>query len=114
MFRVELVPVWQVVPAAIGITADQTPEAQRWKLEPSMQFQSPSLVQAPVRPVPTAPEGEAAGVVPVEVGIEVSTEVTTLAVVEVCMVVGAAIVVVDSPGGEVMKTPPGLGFVSLL
>ena len=41
------------------MTADHEPEAHRWKDEPSMQFQSPSAEQAPVR----AP---ADGVLPVE------------------------------------------------
>lgn len=41
-------PGVQVVPAAIAIGADQTPEAQRWKEEPSAeQYHSPSSVQAP-------------------------------------------------------------------
>lgn len=39
----------QVVPAAICITADQTPLAQRWKEVPPMQFHIPSGLQAPLR-----------------------------------------------------------------
>jgi len=48
MLRVLDMPGVQVVPAAIDIGVDQTPEAQRWKEEPpAKQNQAPSFVQAP-------------------------------------------------------------------
>ena len=49
MLRVSDMPGVQVVPAAIAVGVDQTPEAQRWNEEPSAkQNQAPSFVQAPV------------------------------------------------------------------
>jgi hypothetical protein len=48
MLRVSDRPGVQVVPAAIAMGVDQTPEAQRWNEEPSdKQNQSPSSVQGP-------------------------------------------------------------------
>jgi hypothetical protein len=48
MLRVSDMPGVQVVPAAIAMGADQTPEAQRWNEEPSAeQYQAPSFVQGP-------------------------------------------------------------------
>ena len=48
MLREFDMPGVQVVPAAIAIGADQTPEAQRWNEEPfAEQYQAPSFVQGP-------------------------------------------------------------------
>jgi hypothetical protein len=48
MLRVSDIPGVHVVPAAIAIGADQTPEAQRWNEEPlARQNHAPSFVQAP-------------------------------------------------------------------
>lgn len=44
------------VPAAICITSDQTPLAQRWKDVPPMQFHMPSGLQAPLRAPLMEPE----------------------------------------------------------
>ena len=65
MTSVSLVPALQDVPAAMGMVADHRPEAQRWNAVPPMQFQAPSLVQAPeLAPV----EGPVTGGVPVFTG----------------------------------------------
>ena len=46
--RVSERPGVQVVPAAMGMATDQAPDAQRWKLEPSLeQYHSPSSEQGP-------------------------------------------------------------------
>src|SRR5688572_4416482 len=45
--RVSLMPGAQLVPAAMGITTDHWPEAQRWYWLPPIQFQAPSLEQGP-------------------------------------------------------------------
>lgn len=65
-------PGVHLVPPAMGIAADQAPEAQRWKLEPSAeQAKAPSWVQGPllaplVEPL-DVPEVEGLlGVVPLE------------------------------------------------
>jgi hypothetical protein len=48
MLRVSDMPGVQVVPAAIAMGADHTPEAQRWNEEPpAKQYQAPSFVQGP-------------------------------------------------------------------
>ena len=48
MPRVFDMPAVQVVPAAIAMGVDQTPEAQRWNEEPpAKQYQAPSFVQGP-------------------------------------------------------------------
>jgi hypothetical protein len=56
--RVSLWPGVQVVPPGIAITADHSPEAQRWKDVPPRQFHIPSVLQAPVKAVAVEPEGE--------------------------------------------------------
>ena len=104
MTKLEDVPGWQAVPAAMGMTADHAPEAQRWKLEPPMQFHSPSEVQAPERP-PVAPpaggalDGTGAGAPLDEAGgagamLVGATETTDEAAADVCVcrVVGVAVV----------------------
>ena len=49
MFKLSLVPGVQVVPAAMGIATDHSPEAQRWNDEPSEeQKYSPSSEQDPL------------------------------------------------------------------
>lgn len=66
------------MPCAIGITWLHWPEAHRWKLEPLMQFQAPSSVQAPVCVPVTVPVGVGCETTVVEVatGTEVvGTEV---------------------------------------
>lgn len=59
-------PGTQDVPAAISMTADQAPEAHRWKAVPPMQFHAPSSLQGvPAAYVPLAePEPEPAEPVP--------------------------------------------------
>ena len=48
MLRLSDVPGVQVVPAAIAMGVDQTPEAQRWNEElPVKQNQAPSFMQGP-------------------------------------------------------------------
>lgn len=54
MLRVSLTPGVHLVPAAMLMAADHWPEAHLWKLVPPIQFQAPSLLQAPVC-VPEAP-----------------------------------------------------------
>lgn len=115
----------QVVPEAMGMMADQAPEAHRWKLEPPMQFQFPSFVQAPVRPPPTPPAGGAlegaGGAAPPDVaagggltlvGVADTTGVLVTAEVWVTRVVAEEVGVGTdgadgADGGTVTKTPPG-------
>jgi hypothetical protein len=46
------------VPAGIAITTDHSPEAQRWKEVPPRQFQIPSVLHGPVKPVVVDPEDD--------------------------------------------------------
>ena len=76
-----------MVPAAMAMTGDQVPEAQRWNWLPPTQFQSPSEVQA--SPAAWAPE--LPPVPPVAEGVEGdegTVGVPAALVVTVCMVLG--------------------------
>lgn len=110
-----LTPAVQLVPAAMAISTDHMPLAQRWKDEPPMQFHWPSLVHAvpgvnrPAELVPVPAAGAA-----VEVVVAAPEPAPPAAVVTVARVVGSGVAsgVVVAPESEppvvaVKKTPPG-------
>lgn len=125
MLRVSLTPGVHFVPGAMLIAALHWPEAQRWKLLPSMQFQAPSLLQAPVcaplpPPAPPAPPvGAGCEVVVVATGTEEDAEEEPAAEDEVAdedaeaeaevvvmSVVAVAVAVAVAASPVVRKTPP--------
>lgn len=112
MFRLALSPGVHEVPAAIAITALHWPDAQRWKLVPSMQFQVPSSLQSPVCAPVAPPLGvgtatlvveEAAGTEEEDVGTETGVEVAAaddeIAVLNVVAVATPPVVTKTPPVG---------------
>jgi hypothetical protein len=104
MLRVSDIPGVHVVPAAIAIGVDQTPEAQRWNEEPlARQNHAPSFVQAP----DCAPEDV---VLPVESGKSVDKTDDAVAGTELTgigetMAVDVAVASVAVDVASVAKTP---------
>lgn len=96
----------QLVPAAMGISADHAPDAQRWNEDPPMQFHAPSSVQGvPAANAEPPPEPG----VPVPAGAPDACVLVALdGFVLVARVVGSvpAGAVLLSP--TVTKTPPPL------
>lgn len=109
MSRLADIPGVQLVPAAIGITGDHMPEAQRWYEEPSAeQDHSPSSVHAPdcapvVVPDPLEPDPLEPDAPPLAAGKEAL--LADVAAAELAAGIGETMAVVVASEAEVPAAP---------